>query len=264
MYQLALLRSVVAGAILRGLYLHPTLGLGAMGLGASLTADAMAWRPNRRASRTVKDQTPLEVRPPQLRKSLRTLIAILIVLLVGAAAFYGTIYLAHNQTPSVSSGSSSSTSSSTTSSSTTSSVTSVSSGATSTTFTAQTETSFSATSQEVTTTPIESTTLTSTQSAPGVVLVIIPSGAATNSSLDFEPATITVVLGVNNTIMWRNEDSADHSVHITTTPFLGAIRSSPPIMPGMTYSIKLNDTGTYEYQDGFYPQWMEGTIIVLP
>ena len=244
-----------------------------MGLGVLLTAAAMAWRPNRRALLAVEERTPLETRPPQLRKTLRTLIAVLIVVLVGVAAFYGTVYLTRNQTPGVS----------TESPRTTSSVTSLSSGTTSTTVTYQTGTSTpasnrettttvtyqtgtstSASSREATTTPIESTTLTSSQIATGVVLVVIPSDAATNLSLDFEPATVTVVLGVNNTIMWKNEDSADHSVHITTTPFPGAIRSSPSITPGMTYSIKLNDTGTYKYQDDFYPQWMEGTIIVLP
>ena len=201
----------------------------------------------------MKEQTSLEARPLQLRKSLRTLIAILIVLLVGAAAFYGTIYLTRDQTPGVSSGSSS----------TTSSVTSVSSGATSTTVTSQTETSTSASSRETTTTTIGFTTLTSTQIAPGVVLVIIPSGAATNSSLDFEPATVTVVLGVNNTIMWRNEDSTNHGVSFISNP-VGYIRGSPTIMPGKTYSIKLNDTGTYTYQDPFYPNWMNGNITVLP
>ena len=225
-----------------------------MGPGVLLTAAAMAWRPNRRALLAVEERTPLETRPPQPRKTLRTLIAVLIVVLVGVAAFYGTVYLTRNQTPGVS----------TESPRTTSSVTSLSSGTTSTTVTYQTGTSTSASSRETTTTPIESTTLTSSQIATGVVLVVIPSGAATNLSLDFEPATVTVVLGVNNTIMWKNEDSADHSVHITTTPFPGAIQSSPSITPGMTYSIKLNNTGTYEYQDDFYPQWMEGTIIVLP
>ncbi len=234
-----------------------------MGLGAPLAAAAMALRPNRRASLTVKEQTPPEVRPPRLRKSLRTLMAVLIVLLVGVAAFYGTMYLARNQTPGVSSGSSSTTSSSTYSSSTTSSVTSLSSRTTPTTVTSQTETSTSASSKKTTTTPTESTTQTSSQSTPGVVLVIIPSGAATNPSLNFEPATITVVHGVNNTIMWRNEDSTNHFVKFISNP-VGYIRGSPTIMPGKAYSIELNVTGTYTYQDPSYPNWMNGTITVLP
>ncbi len=252
MYLLVLLRSVVAGAVLWGPYLHRTLGLGAMGRGAPLTADAMAWRSNRRASLTVKEQTPFEARPPRLRKSLRTLIAILIVLLVGAATFYGTIYLARNQAPSVSSGSSS----------TTSSVTSASSGATSTTVTSQTKASTSTSSRETTTTSVGSTTLTSSQIPPGVVLVIIPSGAATNSSLDFESATITVIFGVNNTIMWRNEDSTNHSISFVSNP-VGYIRGDSAIPPGKTYSVELNVTGTYTYEDVLYSQWMKGTITVL-
>lgn len=224
-----------------------------MGPGVLLTAAAMAWRPNRRALLAVEERTPLETRPPQPRKTLRTLIAVLIVVLVGVAAFYGTVYLTRNQTPGVS----------TESPRTTSSVTSLSSGTTSTTVTYQTGTSTSASSLEATTTPIESTTLTSSQIATGVVLVVIPSGAATNLSLDFEPATVTVVLGVNNTIMWMNEDSTNHSVSFVSNP-LGYIRGSPLIMPGKTYSIVLNDPGTYTYQDSFYPNWMKGTITVLP
>lgn len=218
---------------------------------------------NRRAALTVKEQTPPEGRPPQLRKSVRTLFAFLMVLLVGAAAFYGTIYLAHNQTPSVPLESSSATFSVTSLSSRTTS--SLSSRTTSSAVTSQTQTSTSASSQVTTTTISESTTLTSTQIPPGVVLVIIPSGIATNPSLDFEPAAITVVLGVNNTIMWRNEDSTNHTILLVRFNGSGVSTiSSSPIMPGDAYSIKLNDTGIYTDEDVLYSQWMKGTVTVLP
>ncbi len=36
-----------------------------------------------------------------------------------------------------------------------------------------------------------------------VVVVIIPSGAGSDPRIGFEPAVISIVIGVNNTVVWR-------------------------------------------------------------
>jgi hypothetical protein len=40
-----------------------------------------------------------------------------------------------------------------------------------------------------------------------MVVVIIPPGTGYNPRLGFEPATISIVIGMNNTVIWKNEDS---------------------------------------------------------
>lgn len=96
------------------------------------------------------------------------------------------------------------------------------------------------------------------------VQVVMPNGVGVRSSLNFQPSTITVVIGVNNTISWTNKDSADHTVTFATVPS-GVQRTSisnPDVGPGETFTITLTVAGTYQYHCSFHPAWMRGTIIV--
>lgn len=269
--------ALLLGGALFLLKLHRTIGLGGIGLGAVLVAIGLGLLYKERGARVKASRNLAPAQKTALSvPAIRTLMAVGIIILVGVGAFYATTYLVSVQGGTQSSSvpgitftlSQNSQSYSSTSGPPLTRTTSICTAAMNgicyfSTSTSKTEASASASSREATTTLIGSTTLTSTQSTLGVVLVIIPSGAATNSSLDFEPATVTVVLGVNNSIMWRNEDSTNHGISFISNP-LGYIRGSSPIMPSKTYSIELNDTGTYVYQDPFYPNWMKGTITVLP
>lgn len=92
----------------------------------------------------------------------------------------------------------------------------------------------------------------------------MPNGVGVRSSLNFLPSTITLVIGVNNTISWTNKDSADHTVTFTTVPS-GVQRISitnPDVGPGETFTITLTVAGTYQYHCSFHPGWMRGTVIV--
>jgi plastocyanin len=92
----------------------------------------------------------------------------------------------------------------------------------------------------------------------------MPNGVGVRSSLNFLPSTITLVIGVNNTISWTNKDSADHTVTFTKVP-TGAQESSisnPDVSPGETFTITLTAPGTYQYHCAFHPGWMHGTITV--
>jgi plastocyanin len=97
-----------------------------------------------------------------------------------------------------------------------------------------------------------------------IVYVIMPNGVGNNPSLNYQPATITVVIGVNNTIEWIDQDpAAPHTVTFTSVPTgvdAKAI-SSGNLVQGDTFTVNLTVPGTYEYYC-IYHSWMKGTIIV--
>ena len=101
------------------------------------------------------------------------------------------------------------------------------------------------------------TTTTTAATAKIKVAVTIPSGAATNTALPgFSPATITVVIGVNNTVVWTNKDSTPHTVTSTTKLF-----DSGNMNAGDTFTFTFTTAGTYSYACSYHP-WMKGTVIV--
>ena len=95
------------------------------------------------------------------------------------------------------------------------------------------------------------------------VQVKIPDGAAGDESLSFEPQVVTVVIGVNNTVQWKNFDSVAHTVTSTSVPS-GAQpfgSASNLVEPGQAFTITFTVPGTYQYHCVIHPH-MEGTIIV--
>ncbi len=95
------------------------------------------------------------------------------------------------------------------------------------------------------------------------VEIRIPDGAAGNASLSFEPRVVTVVIGVNNTVQWRNFDSVAHTVTSTSVP-TGAQAfgsASNLVEPGQEFTITFTVPGTYQYHCVIHPH-MEGTIVV--
>jgi plastocyanin len=128
-----------------------------------------------------------------------------------------------------------------------------------------TSTVTSTSSQRTTTSTITSTSQRTTTTASTsakctlVCIVNIPSNAGSNkTSIGYSPATIVVVVGINNTLMWVNHDSAYHTV--TATSPLNAFNSGD-LAPNQTYSLILTAPGTYSYHC-LYDSWMHGTIIV--
>ena len=82
-------------------------------------------------------------------------------------------------------------------------------------------------------------------------------GAAGNpNSPGFSPSTITVVIGLNNTVDWINDDSVPHTVTANDGSF-----SSGNLNPGDSYSFTFTSPGTYTYHCSYHP-WMKGTVIV--
>jgi plastocyanin len=89
-----------------------------------------------------------------------------------------------------------------------------------------------------------------------VVVVIIPSGAGSDPRIGFEPAVISIVIGVNNTVVWRNEDSTWHTAHSNVPEFY-----SNYIEPGGNFTHTFQRPGVYPYHCDPHP-WMTGRITV--
>lgn len=90
-----------------------------------------------------------------------------------------------------------------------------------------------------------------------VVQASILNGAGTNStSLGFSPNMIVVVIGVNNTVTWTNNDSAPHTVTDVNNGF-----DSGNLAPGQKYTHTFTSVGTFAIKCSYH-YWMHGSIIV--
>ncbi len=95
------------------------------------------------------------------------------------------------------------------------------------------------------------------------VLVEIPTGVGSNSSLNYAPAAIKVVVGLNNTITWIQQDPIPHTVTSTLVPNGASSFDSSNMNKGDSFSVTLSVPGTYDYHCTYHPGWMKGSIIVL-
>ena len=77
------------------------------------------------------------------------------------------------------------------------------------------------------------------------------------------PFNLTVILGVNNTLEWVNNDSTDHTVTASLVPPGASKFDSGLIHPGKTFSATLTVPGIYKYTCAWH-QWLAGHITVKP
>jgi len=111
----------------------------------------------------------------------------------------------------------------------------------------------------------EGNPINSTAAAGAAVKIIIPSGVSLNHALNFQPSTLTLVIGVNNTVSWVNQDSTDHTATFTVVPsgVTASSISASDIPPGTSFGpVTFTVAGTYMFHCQFHPGWMRGTIIV--
>jgi plastocyanin len=89
-------------------------------------------------------------------------------------------------------------------------------------------------------------------------LVSIVPGAALNvNQPGYAPADVTVVIGVNNTVKWTNNDNMSHTVTATDGSF-----DSGNMNPGATFSHTFTEAGSFAYICTYH-HWMHGTVTVL-
>lgn len=100
-------------------------------------------------------------------------------------------------------------------------------------------------------------------SAVTTVAVSIPQGAGDPTGAPgYSPDTITIVIGVNNTVEWTdNDNTAPHTVTSVSVPSGASSFNSGSISKGGTYSYTFTVAGTYDY-NCIYHSWMTGTIVV--
>ncbi len=101
--------------------------------------------------------------------------------------------------------------------------------------------------------------LLSSSAQPASVTVDMPNGVGSNTALNFQPSTIVVVIGVNNTVIWTNSDSVTHTVLTLSPP--GTVNSGT-IVAGSRFSRTFGTAGTYIYECSLHPGWMKGTVVV--
>lgn len=100
-----------------------------------------------------------------------------------------------------------------------------------------------------------STTTTSSGPAKGPTVNIEPGSAVNTTSTYYSPSTMTVVIGVNNTVTWINKDNAPHTVTGMEAFDSGNLN------PGQSWTYTFTTPGTYHYRCTYHP-WMTGTVIV--
>ncbi len=88
-------------------------------------------------------------------------------------------------------------------------------------------------------------------------------GASAEDNIDYEPKNAIVTLGVNNKVVWTNDDTVAHNLHLLNPyqdPY-GKSFGSELIQPGETYEFLFTAPVTLNYHCMPHP-WMQGTITV--
>jgi len=95
-------------------------------------------------------------------------------------------------------------------------------------------------------------------SGGSTVTVSMVPGAGGNTSIGkaYTPDPLTVVVGVNSTVTWVNNDIAPHTVTANDASF-----DSGNVSPGQSFTFTFTTPGTYQYHCVYHP-WMTGTVIV--
>lgn len=94
------------------------------------------------------------------------------------------------------------------------------------------------------------------KSKDGPVIIIDTAIPYVCGSEIFKPAYIRIIIGINNTVTWKNVSPYTQSVVALDGSF-----NSGPIPPGGEWSYTFTKNGTYKYRSGFYG-WVQGSIIV--
>jgi plastocyanin len=97
---------------------------------------------------------------------------------------------------------------------------------------------------------------------------IIDGSSQPSQQKNFEPKEIRGTLGVNNKIIWTNDDTTAHSVTSDTQftdqingPF-NSIDSIGLVLPKKTYEFTFTKDGEYAYHCEPHP-WMTGKVIIV-
>lgn len=94
--------------------------------------------------------------------------------------------------------------------------------------------------------------------------VIIPRNAVMVGNPAFEPNPIKVMIGVNNTVRWVNQDDAWAWIaadNESDPAFYNATKDSVFILPNKTFDYTFTKAGEFGYHG---KPWQRATVVVLP
>lgn len=115
-------------------------------------------------------------------------------------------------------------------------------------------------SSSVSTTTTTSSGAKSSGPPPNSLAISIVKGASAGKTPGFDPDNATVVVGVNNTVVWTNNDVVGHAIEFTSVPAGAVVSNSDIIGPNATFIQTFTTAGTYHYIDSI--DGFKGTIIV--
>ena len=96
------------------------------------------------------------------------------------------------------------------------------------------------------------------------VISIIPGSSDVDQQDSYMPKKIDVQLGIDNHVIWNNDDDIAHTVtpdHRYADPYSGEFGSVGFVMPGESYEFLFTESTHIEYRCEPHP-WMTGTIEV--
>jgi|SRR5579883_808651 plastocyanin len=106
---------------------------------------------------------------------------------------------------------------------------------------------------------------------PSTLQITIPEGAKLQpsgwngsiliSNLYYDPSVLRVVIGINNTVVWTNADSTQHTIYTVSVPTGVTSFGNVSVQPGGSYSYTFTTPGIYKYFCNIHP-WMGGEVIV--
>jgi plastocyanin len=99
-------------------------------------------------------------------------------------------------------------------------------------------------------------TTTLAASGSGAQVQILPNSGITIANPGYSPALIHVVIGVNNTVTWTNNDNTVHTITANDKSF-----DSGNLSPDQIFVYTFTTPGTYNYHCNYH-SWMNGTVIV--
>jgi hypothetical protein len=110
--------------------------------------------------------------------------------------------------------------------------------------------------------PVPPSAPVSTDCPTALTQIVIPYGVGVNSSIKYEPPTLTLIVGLNNTAVWNDQDTTTAHVVIAVKWPNGALPwQINPMIGGSSYCVILTAPGTYVYEM-YLPYIVEGTIVV--
>jgi len=115
---------------------------------------------------------------------------------------------------------------------------------------------YTLTTSNTTSTNTSVISLTTLSQTSGTQVSIVPNSGTNETSRGYAPAIVHVVIGVNNTVTWTNNDQVTHTVTALDGSF-----DSGLMQPGQIYVHTFTTPGTYQYHCQIHA-WMNGTVIV--